>query len=92
MVGIPSVRSAIRRFGRSGDRREAGESFPPPLVRVLRNDDELRDAVARAAAFERVVAASAEMRVARYEAIEPPPGSGGRAGPSAALEPSTVSG
>lgn len=45
-----------------------------PLVRVLTTDEALRDAVQRAAAFERMVAASLETRTRRYEAmIQPAP-------------------
>ncbi len=45
---------------------------PSPL-RVLRSEDELRDAISRAVAFERDVAATLRVRAERYEALASKP-------------------
>jgi hypothetical protein len=48
---------------------EPGHVEPRPLVRVLESREELEDAVRRAAAFERGMAAVLELRACRYEAL-----------------------
>lgn len=49
--------------------REPVPESPHSLIRVLRTDAELHDAVRRAADFERTVATSLRVRSERYEAM-----------------------
>lgn len=54
---------------------------PEPMVRVLRSDAELTEAVARATQFERRISATVDLRLARYEemtrpTLEPAPAEG----------------
>ncbi len=49
----------------------APAEVPRSLVRVLHGDDELREALERAARFEHGVAASLRARASRYEAMLP---------------------
>lgn len=48
------------------------EPAPRSMVRVLRSDEELREAVDRAVRFERVLADSLQTRTRRYEAMVRP--------------------
>lgn len=48
------------------------EPAPRSLVRVLRSDEELREAVDRAVRFERVLADTLQTRTRRYEAMVRP--------------------
>jgi LPXTG-motif cell wall-anchored protein len=75
LIGIACVLAAgvatvlLRRRKRTP---AAEEPQPRSLVRVLRSDEELREAVGRAARFERMLADTMETRARRYEAMVQP--------------------
>ena len=46
----------------------------PPSVRILVTDADLRDAIARATAFERIIVSQASARAQRYAQLAPPDG------------------
>lgn len=48
----------------------------PPSVRILVTDADLRDAIARATAFERIIVSQASARAQRYAQLVPPDGKG----------------
>lgn len=75
-IGLGVIGMLLGAIGLHYRRKAIGQkSVPipgPSLVRILTTDDELRDAVRRAASFERVVADRMQTRARRYEAMVAP--------------------
>lgn len=61
---------------RHHDQRDPGDDGvtrgAPPSVRLLVTDADLRDAIARATAFERIIVSQASARAQRYAQLAPP--------------------
>jgi hypothetical protein len=62
-LGIGVTRLSV---AKSRHRRGNEATDPPSLVRVLRTEDELHEAVDRALSFERIAAQSVRERIDRY--------------------------
>lgn len=71
VVGVLLGAIGIHQRRKASGRTTAPE-HRPSLVRVLTTDEELRDAVHRAASFERAVADRMRTRARRYEAMVAP--------------------
>ena len=73
MAAVVALGGQVLRSRRRGQ-EEVAPAAPSPLVRVLRTEDELQDAVRRAAEFEeRVLMSAVRTRRERYEALIRPP-------------------
>lgn len=74
MAAMVALGGQALRFRKRGQEEDVEPEVRSPLIRVLRTEDELQEAVRRAAEFEeRVVLSAVRNRRARYEALIRPP-------------------
>lgn len=66
------IRDRMRRRDRARSGTVAGPAYPLSWVKVLSDEDELRDAVGQALEFERDVLSRTSARVAYYEGLDDP--------------------